>query len=181
MMSKSDFYIDSNIRLPHLKDILESEAESRLRALAEGHTDMVGANVTLEELSHSETPHAYQARVTAFIRPDDIIAVEMAESPEAALDGALVALERQVRQRRDKLRQAWEHPDTRVRMSNIFDLTPREIFDSYYMNLSLEEVSELDRDAIATELMTREGLTQQAAYYAADQILVHIQDRSEVQ
>ena len=32
-MSKSDFYIDSNIRLPHLKDLLEGEAESRLREL----------------------------------------------------------------------------------------------------------------------------------------------------
>jgi ribosome-associated translation inhibitor RaiA len=180
-MSKSDFYIDSNIRLPHLKDILESEAEGRLRELAEGHTDMVGANVTLEELSHSETPHAYQARITAFIQPEDIVAVELAESPEAALDGALLTLERQVRQRRDKLRHPWEHSNTRIRMSNIFDLTPRELFDSYYMDLSPEEVSELDRDAIATELMTKEGLSQQAAYYAADQILVHVQDRSDVQ
>lgn len=180
-MSKSDFYIDSNIRLPHLKDLLEGEAESRLRELARDNNDMVGANVTLEELSHSETPHAYQARVTAFIRPDDIVAVETAESPEAALDGALGALERQVRQRRDKLRQPWEHPNTRVRMTNIYDLTPREMFDSYYMDLTPEEVSDLDRDGIATELMTKEGLSQQAAYYAADQILVHIQERSEVE
>jgi ribosome-associated translation inhibitor RaiA len=181
MMSKSDFYIDTNIRVSHLKDLLEAEAESRLRELAEGHKDMVGANVTLEELSHSETPHAYQARVTAFIRPDDIVAVETAESPEAALDGALGALERQVRQQRDKLRHPWEQSNTRVRMDNIFDLTPRELFDSYYMNLTPEEVSDLDRDAIATELMTKEGLSQQAAYYAADQILVHVQDRADVQ
>lgn len=180
-MSKSDFYIDSNINLPHLKDILESEAESRLRELARDHTDMVGANVTMEELSHSETPHAYQAIITAFIRPEDIVAVELADSPEAALDGALEALERQVRQRRDKLRQPWEHPNTRVRMTNIADLTPRELFDSYYMDLTPEELSELDRDAIASELMTKEGLSQQAAYYAADQILVHIDERSDVQ
>jgi ribosome-associated translation inhibitor RaiA len=180
-MSKSEFYVDSNIRLPHLKDILESEAESRLREMAEGHKDMVGANVTLEELSHSETPHAYQARITAFIQPEDIVAVELAESPEAALDGALLMLERQIRQRRDKLRQPWENPNNRVRMSNIFDLTPRELFDSYYMDLTPQEVSELDRDAIAGELMTKEGLSQQAAYYAADQILVHVQDSSDVQ
>ena len=179
-MSKSNFYIDSNIRLPHLKDILESEAESRLRELADGHTDMVGANVTLEELSHSETPHAYQARITAFIQPEDIVAVELAESPEAALDGALLILERQVRQRRDKLRHPWENSNTRIRMSSIFDLTPRELFDSYLKDLTPEEVSELDRDAIAIELMTKEGLSQQAAYYAADQILVHVQDRSDV-
>jgi ribosome-associated translation inhibitor RaiA len=180
-MSKSDFHIDSYIKLPHLKDILESEAESRLLELARDHTDIVGAAVTVEELSHENTPHVYRARVVAYIRPEDIAAVELADSPEAALDAALSALERQVRQYRDKLRQPWEQPNVRVRMSNIYELTPRELFDSYYIDLKPEELSELDRDAIATELMTKEGLSQNAAYYAADQILVYVQDGADVQ
>lgn len=180
-MSKSDFHIDSYIKLPYLKEILESEAESRLRELAQDHTDMIGAAVTVEELSHENTPHVYRARIVVYIRPEDIAAVELADSPEAALDAALRALERQVRQHRDKLRQPWEQPNVVVRMSNIYELTPRELFDSYATDLKPEELSDLDRDAIAAELMTKEGLSQNAAYYAADQILVYVQDRADVQ
>jgi hypothetical protein len=93
-----------------LEDELIVEADERLRSLAEGNDDMVGASVALEELTGGETPHFYQARVVAYIRPDNIVGVEKADSPDAALKSALTAVERQVRQRRDKLGKRWQQP-----------------------------------------------------------------------
>jgi ribosome-associated translation inhibitor RaiA len=89
---------------------LRSEAEGRLRELATGHTDLIGASVALEELSGSATPHRYEARVIAYMRPEDVVAVEKGKAAEVALKGALDAVERQIRQRRDKLREPWKQP-----------------------------------------------------------------------
>jgi hypothetical protein len=44
------------------------------------------------------------------MRPEDVVAVEKGKAAEVALKGALDAVERQVRQRRDKLRQPWKQP-----------------------------------------------------------------------
>lgn len=89
-------------------DQLQIEAEDRLRALAEGHSDMVGASVALEELSGETTPHAYQARVVAYVRPDNVVAVEKQDTAVAAVRRALDAIERQVRERRERRREPWK-------------------------------------------------------------------------
>jgi hypothetical protein len=89
---------------------LWTEADRRLRALAEGHTDIVDAAVAVEELTGDTTPHLYEARVVVYIRPEDIVAVEKQETAEGALKGALDAVERQVRERRVKLRETWKQP-----------------------------------------------------------------------
>jgi ribosome-associated translation inhibitor RaiA len=92
------------------KEDLRSEAESRLLALAEGHDDIIGASVAVTRESHGETPHLFRARVVAYIRPENIAAVEKDENPHLALKGALSALERQVRERRDRLSTRWQQP-----------------------------------------------------------------------
>ena len=89
-------------------DELIIEADRKLRALAEGHSDMIGASVAIEELTGVETPHVYQARVVAYIRPNNIVAVEKRDSPESALKGAISAVERQVRELREKLGKSWK-------------------------------------------------------------------------
>jgi ribosome-associated translation inhibitor RaiA len=78
--------------------------------LAEGHDDMIGASGAIERVEHQETPHVYQARMVAYIKPDNIVTKEKADNPMAALDQALNALERQVRKRREKRNEPWEKP-----------------------------------------------------------------------
>jgi ribosome-associated translation inhibitor RaiA len=91
-------------------DALRAEAYDRLLALTEGHSDIIGASVTMEELTGETTPHRYQARVVVYIRPDNLAAVEKDTTPELALKGALSAVERQVREFRTKLREQWKQP-----------------------------------------------------------------------
>jgi len=89
---------------------LRVEAERRLRALTEGHNDLIGAAVAVEELTGDTTPHAYEVRVVAYMRPDHVVAVEKQETVVGAMKGALEAVERQVREYRTKLRETWRQP-----------------------------------------------------------------------
>lgn len=107
----SDFEFEFYSDLPHVTSEWRAEAESRLRALAEGESDLIGASVAVEEEAKGEDPpHVYQARVVAYARPENVVAVEKGETIEVALGGALDAVERQVRERREKLRKPWERP-----------------------------------------------------------------------
>jgi hypothetical protein len=118
-MKGLDFHLEFQSELKHPTDELIIEADRRLRTLAEGHSDMVGASVAMEELTGRETPYVYLARVIAYIRPDNIVAVEKSDSPEAALKGALSAVERQVREKRDRLRKQWQQPPQRSRDTSL--------------------------------------------------------------
>jgi|GEM_PF-1037079 len=80
--------------------------EDRLRDLAKGHKDIVGAAATLEKPAQGrETSYIYEATVVVYARPTNLSATEKRDSPEQALKGALDAIERQVRQQRDKLKE----------------------------------------------------------------------------
>jgi len=79
--------------------------EDRLSELRKGHTDITGAAATLEQPAQGrETPYIFEANVVVYMRPKNINATEKHEQPEIALKGALDAMERQVRQQREKLR-----------------------------------------------------------------------------
>lgn len=78
-------------------------AYQEITALSEGHSDIIGASVSLEELSSDETPHAYQARVVLYVRPEHIAATEVEPGALEALQRALDAVVRQVRAKREKL------------------------------------------------------------------------------
>ncbi len=111
-----DFAIEFDSRIPNVQDELRPELEKRLTELAKGHKDIVGASAVVEELaSNRETPFVYRARVVVFIRPENIAADEKADTPQAALKGALDAVVRQVRQRREKLGKPWRRTDRQDR------------------------------------------------------------------
>ena len=78
-------------------------AYSQITDAAEGHNDITGASVSLEELSSEETPHAYQARVVLYVRPKNMVATEKMPSALDALQNALDAVIKQVREKREKL------------------------------------------------------------------------------
>jgi ribosome-associated translation inhibitor RaiA len=107
-MGATDFAFEFHSELPNTSDDLKIEAETRLRKLADGHSDMVGADVVVEPLAQHEMPFLYRVRIVVYIRPTNLAATERGETVEGALKGALHTVERQVREHREKLRQSWK-------------------------------------------------------------------------
>jgi hypothetical protein len=95
-----EFYNETNLPDPEFYDLAYSE----ITDLAKGHSDITGASVSLKELTSEETPHAYQAIVTLYVRPTNISAKEIRPSALDALQGALDAAIKQVREKREQLR-----------------------------------------------------------------------------
>jgi ribosome-associated translation inhibitor RaiA len=111
-MDELDFTIEftSDLTNEAMEIKLFEEADRRLRDLAAGHTDLIGAAVTLRQAAHGETPHLFKATVVAYVRPENIAATEKADNEMAALKGALTAVERQVREDRRKRKETWKQP-----------------------------------------------------------------------
>jgi hypothetical protein len=63
---------------------------------------------------------------------------------------------------------------------NVYELSPQEIYDSFVQGVSPVELLEKGRIEIATRLRVDEGLKQEEAYFAADQILAHARRQIEV-
>ncbi len=95
-----EFYNKTDLPDPEFYELAHDE----ITGMAEGHNDIVGASVSLEELSSGETPHAYQARVVLYVRPNNISATEVLPSAVDALKNALEAAFKQVREKRNKLK-----------------------------------------------------------------------------
>jgi ribosome-associated translation inhibitor RaiA len=174
-MSRSDFHFEFNNEVPYLDNTLITETEKRLRALGEGHNDLVGAAVAMEELAQEKTPHIYQARVVAYIRPENIAAVEKADTPSLALTEAVSAVERQIRERRSKLRERWEQPE-HVTDQGVYELSAEEIYDTFVGQATPSDLLAMERTALATQLMVENNLEEVAAFYAVDQILAFAQE-----
>jgi ribosome-associated translation inhibitor RaiA len=174
-MSRLDFHVEVYNELPQSYPDLIAEAETRLLDLAGDQDDMIGASIALEELAGEETPHAYQVRIVAYIKPDNVVAVEKAETVEIALRGALVALERQVRDLRERLRRSWKRPERDQKM-NLYELAGPEIYDAFVKYADPAQLIEEGHTWIADRLILEEKLEPEEAYYAADQILVVAQE-----
>jgi ribosome-associated translation inhibitor RaiA len=109
-MSQTDFSYEFTTNIAQPDEQLRTYAEAALLELAEGHTDMIGAAVAVEELTGSNTPHSYRARIVVYMRPQNTNAEQKADDPMKALQQALNTLKRQIREYRDKLRESWKHP-----------------------------------------------------------------------
>jgi ribosome-associated translation inhibitor RaiA len=85
---------------------LFTKAETSLKKLAEGHSDMTGAAINVRQLA----PGNYETTVVVYSRPEHVAAAKKEADPYLALDEALTAVERQIRERRKKLKKRWEQP-----------------------------------------------------------------------
>lgn len=110
-MDNPDFDFEFYTEVPNVPGELRLEVLNRLESLAAGKKDMIGASVAVERIAHGETSHFYQARIVAYIKPKNIAAVEKAENLEMSLRGALVAIERKIRKKREKFGEPWKRPD----------------------------------------------------------------------
>ena len=173
-MSEVDFHIDYFIEIPNLAEEYKIEAERRLRDLTEGWDDFIGAAITIEEIAGVESAFIYQARIVAFIRPENIAVIAKRETPGTALNEALSTIEDRIRQERSRRMEVWKRPDLRTDVS-LFKLSAREVYDTYASEEAPETLLEQGRAQIAADLMVNEKLNQESAYHAADLILEHAQ------
>lgn len=116
-MSNQDFTFEFVNEVENLGEAVDerlyTEADTRLRKLQKGHTDLVGAAVSIEQPAKAQTDFVYRARVVVYIRPENVAAAAQAAEPLAALKQALSGIERQVRERREKLRQRTRQAEER--------------------------------------------------------------------
>lgn len=165
-----DFYVEFNVEVPNVGDEFKVEADERLRRLAWGHSDIIGASVAVEPIVQVETPFRYQVRIVAYARPEYLTVIEKDSDPHVALRNALNALERLVLETREKLEQR-ERPNVEQTFTHLYDMSAKEIYDAYVDDAGPFELVDQDRDKIASRLIVSEGLNHEAAYHAADQIL----------
>ena len=170
-MGSSDFYIDYNIEVSDVSEAFQRETEQRLRELADSHSDMVGAAVALEKSADTQTYDVYRVRIVVYKRPQDIAVTKEDSDPMVTLRDALDALEDQVRMSREKLAQGNTHRDSQIE-TVYYDLSADEIYATYAKGWQPEDVLNMDHTEIASRLMVEHGLTQDAADFAADQILL---------
>src|SRR5688572_1274584 len=170
-MGSSDFYIDYNIEVPDVTDAFQRETEQRLRELTSSHTDIVGAAVALERTADTQSYDVYRVRIVVYKRPQDIVVTKVDPDPMVALREALDTLEEQVRESREKLAETNPHRDSQIE-SVYYDLSADEIYATYAKGWQPEDVVRMDHTEIASRLMVEQGLPQDAADFAADQILL---------
>ena len=170
-MGNSDFYVDYNIEVSEVSDDFKRETEQRLRELASSHSDMVGAAVALEKIADTETYDLYRVRIVVYKRPQDIVVTKQDADPMVTLRETLQTLEEQVRESREKLAQKDTHRDSQIE-SVYYELSAEEIYATYAKGWDPEDVLRMDHTEIASRLMVEQGLTQDAADFAADQILL---------
>lgn len=112
-MASEAFPIEFHSDTDSFTDDLHDKTLQRLRQLKGDHTDIVGAAVTVEDIAKGDEPFRFQFKVVAYMRPDRVVASEKADNVRSAMKGALSALERQVREKRSKLKESWKRPDFR--------------------------------------------------------------------
>lgn len=109
-MSQTDFSYEFLSEIDQPDEPLRVEAEQRLRDLAADHNDIIGASVAVEELTGAETPHRFQTRIVVYMRPSNVVAVEKAPDAITSVQQTLSTVERQVREKRTRLRERWKQP-----------------------------------------------------------------------
>jgi ribosome-associated translation inhibitor RaiA len=112
IMSELDFTLELNSE--HLPKEIEydlfTEAEGQLKKLAAGHKDLIGAAVNIRRPAHGQTTPLHEVTVVVYSRPDHVAATKKEADPQMALRNALAVVERQIRDRREKLKKHWEQP-----------------------------------------------------------------------
>jgi hypothetical protein len=64
---------------------------------------------------------------------------------------------------------------------SVYQLTSKELYDSYMQDVELTALLRQSRIDLATQLRIEEGLKQEEAYYAADQMLAYARQLVEAQ
>lgn len=100
-----------------------------MRELAGGHNDLTGAAINVRQPTKAETSFIFEVTVVVYARPEHIAATEKEADPMIALKNSLSAVERQVREKRKRLRDRWELPGNDPATREILDVLSAEEAD----------------------------------------------------
>lgn len=107
-MDAVNFPIEFNNELDNVKkskNEFYTLAVSRLNKLAEGHNDISDAVVNFKQpAKEHRTTYIYEVTIVVYMGTDHIAATDKGEQFRSTLDGALDAIEHQVREHRKQLR-----------------------------------------------------------------------------
>lgn len=171
---KLEFYSE----VINVGDEVRQEARERLEKLAEGHKDLIEASVAIEDIAGEETPFIYKVRIVVYMRPENIAVIEKGDTIRKTVKDALATVERQVRKRREKLKETSQGP--RMKEPDIiYELSPEEMYDTYTPSRDPQELLDEGRSDLATSLMLEKKIEQKAAYYIADRILEYAENAVE--
>lgn len=107
-MDKANFPVEFNNEIDEVKKS-ENEyytlAVDRLSKLAKGHNDISGGVVNMKQPAQGrQTSYVYEVTIIVYMGSDHIAATEKGEQLNFTLNGALDAVERQVREWRNQQR-----------------------------------------------------------------------------
>lgn len=139
---------------------------------------MVGAAVSLEKVAATTTFVMHRVRIVVYKRPRDLVVAKQDADAMVALRDALVTLEKQVREARDRLTQRNTHRDSQIE-AVYSNLSVEEINATFAKAREPEEILGMDHTQIASRLVGEHGLTPDAADFAADQFLLVAERNSD--
>ena len=106
METNTPFTVEYHSETSELTDALKEKVEQRLQKLAKRHHDITGASLSVDMPSHDTAQYTiYRVRLVVYQRPENVAAVREEDSVTTALKEVLDAVERQVRERRDRQRE----------------------------------------------------------------------------
>ena len=112
---------------------------SELEPLSRERSDLTSAAATVRHHGRAESPRAYEATIVAYIRPENIAATKKANNPHVAIEEALDAVVRQIRDQRAELDRPWEKPENDPEVMTLMDAQLAQV-------KSEEIVEEIDKD-----------------------------------
>lgn len=104
-MEATGFSVEYHTETYELTNGLKGKVEQRLEKLARRHHDITGASLAVQTVSGANRRPEYKVRLVLYHKPDNIAAIRKADTVANALLEALDAVERQVRQHRERQRE----------------------------------------------------------------------------
>ena len=104
-MEATDFTVEYHTETYEFTNGLREKVEQRLEKLARRHHDMTGASLAVHMVSGANRRHVYKVRLVLYYKPDNIAAVRKADTVANAVLETLDAVERQVREHRERRRE----------------------------------------------------------------------------
>ena len=104
-MEATGFTIEYHTESIEFTNGLKAKLEKRLEKLAGRHRDITGASLAVHNVSGNNRHHEFKVRLVLYHRPDNIAAVRKANTVSNAVLEALDAVERQVREHRERQRE----------------------------------------------------------------------------
>ena len=100
-----NFSIEYAVEDATLTERMKAKVQRRMRKLVNGYKDIFGVAVALRNVTGTKRNPDYKCRMIIYAKPVNIVAVQNASMESVAMLGALDSVERQIRDRRERMRE----------------------------------------------------------------------------